>query len=169
MGNRQAHDDASLPCCLTGILTLDREMPAEPPSSASSSTIIALTPVAFSERAVARQPPPRAVLGGPERPRPAGPGDPQPQLAAHGLKGVAVVGDAPDRAGLGQRAKCVDCLWHKADLAVGCARRGRGRAGMDVFRVRDRLIEDYREFTGSFVEIHDARISAHARHTGDPR
>src|SRR5258708_11854604 len=32
---------------------------------------------------------------------------------------------------------------------------------MDVFRVRDRLIEDYREFTGSFVEIHDPGISAH--------
>lgn len=23
------------------------------------------------------------------------------------------------------------------------------------FRVRDRLIEDYKEFTGSFVDIHD--------------
>ena len=32
---------------------------------------------------------------------------------------------------------------------------------MDVFGVRDRLIEDYREFTGSFVEIHDPRIAEH--------
>ena len=32
---------------------------------------------------------------------------------------------------------------------------------MDVFRVRDQLIEDYRDFTGSFVEIHDKRIAAH--------
>ena len=29
---------------------------------------------------------------------------------------------------------------------------------MDVFRVRDRLIDDYREFTGSFVDIHDKNI-----------
>src|SRR5580692_1031365 len=34
---------------------------------------------------------------------------------------------------------------------------------MDVFRVRDRLIEDYRDFTGSFVDIHDKRISEHVR------
>ncbi len=26
---------------------------------------------------------------------------------------------------------------------------------MDVFRVCGRLVEDYREFTGSFVDIHD--------------
>src|SRR5712691_610494 len=32
---------------------------------------------------------------------------------------------------------------------------------MDVFRVRDRLIEDYREFTGSFVDIHDKTIREH--------
>ena len=32
---------------------------------------------------------------------------------------------------------------------------------MDVFRVRDRLIEDYREFTGSFVDIHDKNIREH--------
>ncbi|MHB1430534.1 MAG: DEAD/DEAH box helicase [Streptosporangiaceae bacterium] len=32
---------------------------------------------------------------------------------------------------------------------------------MDVFGVRDRLIEDYREFTGSFVDIHDPRIRDH--------
>src|SRR5215471_7731651 len=32
---------------------------------------------------------------------------------------------------------------------------------MDVFGVRDRLIEDYREFTGSFVDIHDKRIRDH--------
>ena len=37
---------------------------------------------------------------------------------------------------------------------------GAGR-GMDVFRVRDRLIEDYREFTGSFVDIHDKTIREH--------
>ena len=30
---------------------------------------------------------------------------------------------------------------------------------MDVFHVRDRLIEDYREFTGSFVDIHDNRAN----------
>jgi hypothetical protein len=30
---------------------------------------------------------------------------------------------------------------------------------MDVFGVRDRLIEDYREFTGSFVDIHGPKIS----------
>ena len=33
--------------------------------------------------------------------------------------------------------------------------------GMDVFRVRDQLIEDYRDFTGSFVDIHDKRIAEH--------
>ena len=32
---------------------------------------------------------------------------------------------------------------------------------MDVFRVRDQLIGDYRDFTGSFVEIHDKRIAEH--------
>ena len=32
---------------------------------------------------------------------------------------------------------------------------------MDVFLVRDRLIEDYREFTGSFVDIHDKHIREH--------
>src|SRR5271169_581101 len=32
---------------------------------------------------------------------------------------------------------------------------------MDVFRVRDRLIDDYREFTGSFVDIHDKAIREH--------
>ena len=32
---------------------------------------------------------------------------------------------------------------------------------MDVFGVRDRLIEDYREFTGSFVDIHDKAIRDH--------
>ena len=34
---------------------------------------------------------------------------------------------------------------------------------MDVFGVRDRLIEDYREFTGSFVDIHDKAIREHVR------
>ncbi|MGI8450658.1 MAG: DEAD/DEAH box helicase [Streptosporangiaceae bacterium] len=32
---------------------------------------------------------------------------------------------------------------------------------MDVFRVRDRLIDDYRDFTGSFVGIHDKIIRGH--------
>jgi ATP-dependent helicase YprA (DUF1998 family) len=32
---------------------------------------------------------------------------------------------------------------------------------VDVFRVRDRLIDDYREFTGSFVDIHDKAIREH--------
>jgi superfamily II DNA/RNA helicase len=32
---------------------------------------------------------------------------------------------------------------------------------VDVFHVRDRLIEDYREFTGSFVDIHDKVIKQH--------
>ena len=32
---------------------------------------------------------------------------------------------------------------------------------MDIFQVRDRLIEDYREFTGSFVDIHDKAIREH--------
>lgn len=32
---------------------------------------------------------------------------------------------------------------------------------MDVFQVRDRLIEGYREFTGGFVDIHDASIKQH--------
>jgi len=32
---------------------------------------------------------------------------------------------------------------------------------VDVFRVRDRLIDDYREFTGSFVDIHDKTIREH--------
>jgi ATP-dependent helicase YprA (DUF1998 family) len=32
---------------------------------------------------------------------------------------------------------------------------------MDVFRVRDRLIEDYKEFTGSFVDIHDKALRDH--------
>lgn len=36
-----------------------------------------------------------------------------------------------------------------------------GGAGMDVFQVRDQLIEDYREFTGSFVDIHDKTIKQH--------
>lgn len=32
---------------------------------------------------------------------------------------------------------------------------------MDVFSVRDQLVDDYREFTGSFVTIHDPRVRAH--------
>ncbi|MGH3276636.1 MAG: DEAD/DEAH box helicase [Streptosporangiaceae bacterium] len=32
---------------------------------------------------------------------------------------------------------------------------------MDVFEVRDQLVADYREYTGSFVDIHDPRIRAH--------
>jgi ATP-dependent helicase YprA (DUF1998 family) len=32
---------------------------------------------------------------------------------------------------------------------------------VDVFGVRDRLIEDYRQFTGSFVDIHDKAIREH--------
>jgi superfamily II DNA/RNA helicase len=32
---------------------------------------------------------------------------------------------------------------------------------VDVFQVRDRLIGDYREFTGSFVDIHDKAIKRH--------
>jgi ATP-dependent helicase YprA (DUF1998 family) len=32
---------------------------------------------------------------------------------------------------------------------------------MDIFEVRDQLIEDYRDFTGSFVDIHDKKIAAH--------
>ena len=32
---------------------------------------------------------------------------------------------------------------------------------MDIFHVRDRLVEDYREFTGSFVDIHDKAIREH--------
>jgi ATP-dependent helicase YprA (DUF1998 family) len=38
---------------------------------------------------------------------------------------------------------------------------------MDVFRVRDRLIEDYRDFTGSFVDIHDKRIGEHVQERMD--
>src|SRR5579875_2174049 len=34
---------------------------------------------------------------------------------------------------------------------------------MDVFGVRDRLVEDYRDFTGSFVDIHDMSIADHVR------
>jgi ATP-dependent helicase YprA (DUF1998 family) len=34
---------------------------------------------------------------------------------------------------------------------------------MDVFGVRDRLVEDYRDFTGSFVDIHDTSIADHVR------
>jgi DEAD/DEAH box helicase len=32
---------------------------------------------------------------------------------------------------------------------------------MDVFRVRDRLIDDYREYTASFVDIHDKPVHDH--------
>jgi superfamily II DNA/RNA helicase len=32
---------------------------------------------------------------------------------------------------------------------------------MDVFQVRDRLVEDYQDFTGSFVDIHDKAIKQH--------
>jgi ATP-dependent helicase YprA (DUF1998 family) len=34
---------------------------------------------------------------------------------------------------------------------------------VEVFRVRDQLIEDYRDFTGSFVDIHDKNIADHVR------
>jgi hypothetical protein len=36
-----------------------------------------------------------------------------------------------------------------------------GWAVVDVFQVRDRLSDDYREFTGSFVCIRDKRIEQH--------
>jgi DEAD/DEAH box helicase/NAD(P)H-binding len=32
---------------------------------------------------------------------------------------------------------------------------------MDIFEVRDQLVDDYREYTGSFVDVHDSRIRAH--------
>jgi hypothetical protein len=32
---------------------------------------------------------------------------------------------------------------------------------MHVFRVHDRLIEDYREFTGSFFDVLEKRIKEH--------
>ena len=32
---------------------------------------------------------------------------------------------------------------------------------MDIFGVRDQLVDDYREYTGSFVDVHDPRIRAH--------
>ena len=32
---------------------------------------------------------------------------------------------------------------------------------MDIFGVRDQLVDDYREYTASFVDVHDARIRAH--------
>jgi len=38
---------------------------------------------------------------------------------------------------------------------------------MDVFRVRDRLIDDYRDFAGSFVDIHDKRIGEHVQERMD--
>lgn len=38
---------------------------------------------------------------------------------------------------------------------------------MDVFGVRDRLIEDYQEFTGSFVGIHDKTIREHVQQRMD--
>lgn len=38
---------------------------------------------------------------------------------------------------------------------------------MDVFGVRDRLIEDYREFTSSFVDPRDSRVKAHVRHLSE--
>src|SRR5215471_18509692 len=44
---------------------------------------------------------------------------------------------------------------HRGWMAGGCE--------MDVFGVRDRLIEDYRDFTGSFVDIHDKSIADHVR------
>ena len=50
-------------------------------------------------------------------------------------------------------------LYGEVTLSKGM-RQERG-GGMDVFRVRDRLIEDYREFTGSFVDIHDKTIREH--------
>jgi hypothetical protein len=37
----------------------------------------------------------------------------------------------------------------------------RGGASVDVFGVRDRLIDNYREFTGNFVDIHDKTIREH--------
>ena len=49
-------------------------------------------------------------------------------------------------------------LYERVTLSKVCGRAGRG---MDVFRVRDRLIDDYREFTGSFVDIHDKNIREH--------
>ena len=40
---------------------------------------------------------------------------------------------------------------------------------MDVFAVRNQLVEDYREFTGSFVTVHDPRVREHveARNASD--
>jgi hypothetical protein len=32
---------------------------------------------------------------------------------------------------------------------------------MDVFDVRERLVEDYKAFTTSFVEVHDERLKQH--------
>ena len=34
-------------------------------------------------------------------------------------------------------------------------------AGVDVFRAHDRLIDDYRSFTTSFVDIADQRVKDH--------
>jgi hypothetical protein len=34
---------------------------------------------------------------------------------------------------------------------------------MDIFEVRDQLVDDYREYTGSFVDVRDPRIRAHVQ------
>src|SRR5689334_13236975 len=36
-----------------------------------------------------------------------------------------------------------------------------GRSHVDVFDVRDQLVEDYKAFTTSFVEVHDERLKQH--------
>src|SRR4051812_46218220 len=43
-----------------------------------------------------------------------------------------------------------------APLLLGASRRRRG--GMDVFKVHERVIGDYRAFTSGFVEVRDRRI-----------
>lgn len=39
--------------------------------------------------------------------------------------------------------------------------RNRGWQYCDVFEARDRLIDDYRELTTSFVDVQDERIAEH--------
>src|SRR5690349_18495015 len=51
-------------------------------------------------------------------------------------------------------------LWFQAGSAAESTTRSK-RGDMDVFKIHEQLIDDYRAFTSGSVEVRDRRIRAH--------
>src|ERR1700690_720109 len=76
-------------------------------------------------------------------------------------EGRARLPDWCRRADAGQGSIWKACVGGIEVSASEPLARSGGGSCMDVFRVRDRLIDDYRDYTGSSVDIHDKNIREH--------